>query len=59
MTADKIRIWRERVRWCIAQADAIERDLPPRSDCDPKTMAEMSVDFWRGMAASIEKELTT
>lgn len=59
MTAvERNRKWVERARWWSRQADAIERDLPSRRDGEPKSMAELSVELWRGLADNIEKEMT-
>lgn len=44
----------ERIMWCIEQAEALERDLPPRHEWEPKTMAEVGAQWWRGMAELME-----
>lgn len=39
----------ERAKWCIAQAEAIERELPPKDD-DITTMPELAAELWREFA---------
>ena len=58
MIADnRKQVWRDRARWCIEQAIETERTLQPRGECEAKTMAEVSVEFWRGMARDITESL--
>ena len=56
MNSEAIRKWQGRAAWCIAQADAIQRTLPPRHESQPKTMDELSVSFLRGLASNITKK---
>lgn len=58
MTSDENRKWRERARFCIQQAAAIQRTLPPRREWQPKTMDELSVSFLHDFAANIIKGLS-
>lgn len=55
ISVDENRKWVERARWCRRQADETERDLPPRGEGEAKSMAELSVEFWRGLADNIEE----
>ncbi|MBJ7575675.1 hypothetical protein [Luteimonas sp. MC1828] len=57
IAADANRKWLERARWCHRQADEAERDLQPRGVDEPKSMTELAVDFWRGMALTILESL--
>ena len=51
------RKWVERALWCRRQADETERDLPPGGEGESKSMAELSVEFWRGTAQNILENL--
>lgn len=56
--AESNRKWAERARWCRGQAIEAARDLPPRHGDEPKSMTELSVEFWRGLADNIDKGMT-
>lgn len=56
-SAERKRKWVERALWCHMQADERARDLPPRGEEESKSMAELSVEFWRGMAQNIMESL--
>lgn len=54
MTPVSKQLWLERAKWCIEQAEQIERTLPP-PDGGAKSMKEVGASFLRDMAAKIIK----
>lgn len=40
----------QHIKWCLDQADELERNLPERDADSAKTMAEVAVDWLRDFA---------
>ena len=40
----------ERSKWCIAQAEAIEAELPPLDEDELRPIGYCCADWWRDMA---------
>jgi hypothetical protein len=46
----------QRIKWCIAQAEEIERDLPPQEDPHMWTSGQLCARFWRDMAWKLQRQ---
>jgi hypothetical protein len=45
----------KRIMWCIEQSEALERELPPRREWQPKTTAKVGAQWWRGMTELMKR----